>query len=303
MAIPSDFPTSPYAVLHMPSQIEHNRAGFEFMVRLHQETEDCFLGDVEIDMSETGWFDADMCAMFGALLYQLGNRLNNIKLTNISDDVKNILSRNGFLSHYGYESIPDYYGTTVSYKRFDVGDGRYFFKYVDEEFIQRSEMPEMSSGLLKKFHESIFEIFNNAVSHSGTELGIFSCGQFFPKSKRLDFTVVDLGVGIRENVRKYEGIDLSSEEAIDWATQGINTTKRGNVPGGLGLKLLCDFIDFNNGCIQIVSDAGYWKREERKTEKAALRHSFPGTAVNVEIRTDDTNSYALGSEVSSEDIF
>ena len=164
-------------------------------------------------------------------------------------------------------------------------------------------MPRISSGLLKKFRESIFEVFNNAVSHSGTKLGIFSCGQFFPKREKLDFTIVDLGVGIRENVNKYGGFELLSEEAIDWATQGRNTTKSGNVPGGLGLKLLCEFIDLNGGRAQIVSDAGYWKREDKKTEKATLANNFPGTAVNVEIYTADTKSYIRKPKVTEEDIF
>lgn len=46
--------------------------------------------------------------------------------------------------------------------------------------MHRSEMPDMSPGLLKKFRESLFEIFSNAVLHSRTELGIYSCGQLFP---------------------------------------------------------------------------------------------------------------------------
>ena len=114
-------------------------------------------------------------------------------------------------------------------------------------------MPVMSPGLLKKFRESIFEIFSNAVLHSRTEMGIFSCGQFFPRRHRLDFSVADLGIGMRRNIQENTGMDLSSVAALEWATQGQNTTKRGPVPGGLGLKLLSEFIDLNGGCIQILS--------------------------------------------------
>lgn len=284
-------------------EIRHDKKGFEALLSLHKQTKDCWLDDVEIDMSQTSWFDADMSATLGALLYRLSSELNGVNLINIPANVEKALSKNGFLSHYGHENIPDIYGTTVAYKRFDVEDDRYFSAYIEREFIHRSEMPTMSSGLLKKFRESIFEIFSNAVLHSCTELGIFSCGQFFPNREKLDFTVADLGVGIKENIRKYEGIDLSPEEAIDWATKSNNTTKHGNVPGGLGLKLLCAFIDLNGGCIQIVSDAGYWKREDRKTEKTRLRHSFPGTVVSVKINTSDTNSYVLKSEINERDIF
>lgn len=284
-------------------EVRHNQAGFEALVSLYTQTNDCFLDNVELDMSATTWFDADMCAAFGAILYRLGETLNTVNLTNIRSGVEGILSRNGFLSHYGREKIPDRWGTTIPYRRFDVKDDRYFADYIENELMHRSEMPAMSPGLLKKFRESIFEIFSNAVLHSRTELGIFSCGQFFPARHRLDFSVADLGVGMRQNIIDNTGLDLSSEAAIAWATEGRNTTKRGRVPGGLGLKLLGEFIDLNGGCILIVSDAGYWLREHRKTVTAPLGRPFPGTVVSVEINTADTNSYKLASELSAADIF
>lgn len=284
-------------------QIRHNRDSFEALAYLHAQTRECFLDDVEIDMETTSWFDADMCAAFGAILYNLGENLNTVNLVNLPHDVENILSKNGFLSHYGRVKIPDRWGTTISYQRFDVKDDRYFSGYIEGEFIHRSEMPSMSPRLLKKFRESIFEIFSNAVWHSHTKLGIFSCGQFFPSRNRLDFTVADLGVGIRQNVQDHIGFDLSPEEAIDWATKGNNTTKQGDVPGGLGLKLLCEFIDLNGGCLRIASDGGYWGRENKKTTLARLSHPFPGTVASVEINTADQSSYMLASEVDAKDIF
>ena len=284
-------------------RIRHDRVGFMALAGLHAQTKDCFLDDVEIDMGATDWLDADMCAAFGAILYRLEDDLNTVRLTHIRPDVNSILSKNGFLSHYGRVKIPDYWGTTVSYQRFDADDDRYFASYIEDEFIQRSEMPEMSTGLQKKFRESIFEIFSNAVLHSRTKLGIFSCGQFFPNRSKLDFCVADLGIGIRRNVLRHTGDDMAPEEAIEWATQANNTTKRGDVPGGLGLKLLCEFIDLNGGSLQIVSDAGYWRRNGRRNNTARFQHAFPGTVVTVEINTADRNSYKLSSEPETADIF
>jgi hypothetical protein len=289
-------------MLSLPG-IRHEQAGFEALVDLQARTEDCFLDTIDIDMNTTIWFDADMCAVFGALLYRLGQRLNTVNLTNIRAKVEEILSKNGFLSHYGREKIPDCWGTTIPYQRFDVKDDRYFAGYIESELMERAEIPTMSVGLMKKFRESIFEIFSNAVLHSRTDMGIFSCGQFFPTRERLDFSVTDLGIGIRQNVKENTGLDLTPEKAIAWATEGSNTTKRGPIPGGLGLKLLGEFIDLNDGRIQIVSDAGYWKREKRKTVSARLSQPFPGTVVSVEINTADPHSYALASELSETNIF
>ena len=254
-------------------------------------------------MNQTSWFDADMCAAFGAILYSLGVNLNRVNLNYIPKSVETILSKNGFLSHYGRAKIPDRWGTTIPYQRFDAEDDHYFARYIETEFIQRPEIPDMSLGLLKKFRESIFEIFSNAVLHSHTDLGIFSCGQFFPNRNKLDFTVADLGVGIRQNIKHYRRLEFSPEEAIVWATKEFNTTKQGNVPGGLGLKILCEFIDLNGGSIQIVSDAGYWQRRKKKTVTNRLIYPFPGTVVSVEINTADRHTYGLTSELTAEDIF
>ena len=284
-------------------EIHHDHASFDALAQLHARTKEYVFDDIEIDMGLTHWFDAEMCAAFGAILHNLRTRLNEVNLIHIPPRVEEILSKNGFLSHYGREKIPDWWRTTIAYQRFDVKDDHYFAEYIEKEFIHRSEIPIMSPGLLKKFRESIFEMFSNAVLHSQTRLGIFSCGQYFPNQNRLDFTVADLGVGIRKNIRDYIGYALSPEKAIIWATEEFNTTKRGNVPGGSGLKILRDFIGLNGGSIQIVSDAGYWQFRDGKVVTEPLSFPFPGTVVSVEINTADKHVYSLTSELNVDDIF
>jgi len=68
-------------------------------------------------MHGVNWFDADMCAAFGAVLYSLGAKLNTIQFTNMSSQIENILAKNGFLGHFGYQQISDNWGTTIPYRR------------------------------------------------------------------------------------------------------------------------------------------------------------------------------------------
>lgn len=97
---------------------------------------------------------------------------------------------------------------------------------------------------------------------------------------------------------------MRMEDAIIWATTERHTTKEDSLPGGLGLKLLIDFIDLNGGRIQIVSDAGYWQQKSGESVTKQLRHPFPGTVVSLEINTADTKVYRLTPEkLSPEDIF
>ncbi|RKU30227.1 ATP-binding protein [Candidatus Poribacteria bacterium] len=284
-------------------KIDNDYEGYDALACFYSQTENLELDRIEVDMSETDWLSADMCAAFGAILHRLNTRLNKVNLLNIRENVMDILSRNGFLSHYGGDLIPDEWQTTISYRRFDVKDDHFFANYIEEEFIQRSELPTMTHELLKKFRESIFEIFSNAVLHSQTELGIFCCGQLFPNQNRLVFTIADLGIGICKNINLKKGWKLTPTEAINWAIQEGNTTKSSNLPGGLGLILLCDFIDLNNGCLHIVSDAGYWERRCQRIITEELSKPFPGTIVSLEIDTSDTNTYGLNSELKPDDIF
>ena len=283
--------------------IYHNKYGFSKLAQLSNRTKDCFFDEIEIDLSATKWLDAEMCSALGAVLYRLTENVNSVNLTNIKPAVNQILSKNGFLSHHGFPLIPDHWGTTISFKRFDVSDFRFFARYIEEEFIQRPELPEMSNELLYCFKTSLFEIFNNFVQHADSQKGIFSCGQFYPNKQKLDFCLTDLGVGIHWNVRNHLDRHIAAEEAIDWATQGSNTTRSGNVPGGLGLKLLCEFIDLNEGCLRIVSSTGFWLRQGKKTYKTKLTKPFPGTTIHLHINTADENSYRLATRPAIHDIF
>nr|VFJ71994.1 MAG: hypothetical protein BECKFW1821C_GA0114237_10306 [Candidatus Kentron sp. FW] len=96
--------------------IRHGRPGFRALADLWAGAEHLLFDDIEIDMGQVNWFDADMCAAFGAILYRLGSNTNAIRLVNIQPGVGNILSRNGFLGHYGRENIPDHRGTTLPYQ-------------------------------------------------------------------------------------------------------------------------------------------------------------------------------------------
>ena len=137
-----------------------------------------------------------------------------------------------------------------------------------------------------------------------TQLGIFACGQFFPNGQRLDFSVADLGIGMCANIREETGLALTPEAAIAWAVEGTNTTRRrqDGRPGGLGLKIIRDFIRLNGGSIQIASDAGYWKAQGDREETLRFERPFPGTVVNIEINTADTHSYRLSTEIEPGDI-
>lgn len=282
--------------------IRHNIIGFDALVKFYAEASNCKCPLVEADMQATKWFDADMCAPFGALIENLKQRQIKVTLVNLQGQVEEILSKNGFLSFHGGETAPDTHHTTIAYQKFSVDDMEAFFSYVDEKFVYRRWWPELPIEHRKAFCRNVGEVFSNAVNHSNTKLGVFSCGQYFPTKERLNFTLVDLGIGIRQNIKDQVNIDYSSVEAIRWATNG-NSTKPKHETGGMGLKVLCDALEKNEGCVRIVSDNGYWEKYSGKTDDWMLAYPFPGTVVDLEVNTANTKSLVLQSDLDADKIF
>ena len=281
-------------------------SGFQELIRIYHQLKPCDDPDCEVDLSAVSWFDANMCAPLGAVLFPFRHEGKRIRLIGLNTDTKSILQKNGFLPNFGFDTPrkPDVYGTTIQYQRFERSDAELFKQYVSKHFLGKG-IPRMTQALHSEFRESIHEVFANAIDHSDTKLGIFACGQYFPRASRLDFCIADLGIGIRENVHRHMGLDLTPERAIAWALEGENTTRRKDAgkPGGLGLKLIREFIDLNGGTIHIVSDAGFWSYRRGEPTLNRFTAPFPGTIVNIEINTADKQSYCLTSEVDPNSIF
>jgi len=273
--------------------------GFARLAALAADTAGCTFEDIEVDMSSTNWFEAHMSAPLGVVFARLTDGLNTVQPVALQKGVERILRINRFLAGYGYAPLHGEFPTVIPYRRFNPEDDRYFVAYLNRHLAGKG-IPKMSEGLGRRFKDSILEIFMNSAMHSETKLGIFACGQFYPTVQRLDFCIADAGVGIRRKIRQELNLRMNSDKAILWALQEGNTTRTGDVPGGLGLKLLREFVALNGGRIQIVSDRGYWECKAGVETVKRFEHSFPGTVVNLEINTADTRAYCLRSEKEPE---
>lgn len=285
------------------STIRSNCDGFDAIAEIAVKTKNVWLDSVEFDFSLCSFFEANMAAPLYAVIARLRDELNDVTITNVPARVSTILRKNKFLIVFNQLELADTNQTTLPFKILKLTAEDQFNDYLDA-YMRGRGIPTMSEALTKRFRQSLFEIFLNASIHSQSKAGIFVCGQFYPNKHRLDFTIADAGVGIRENVRRYtRKPKLSSCKAIEWAMTEGNTTKTGNQPGGLGLKLIKDFIQMNGGKIQVVSRYGYYDFSANGESIRKMRNDFPGTCINIEINTDDTSSYCLKSELKSEDIF
>lgn len=281
--------------------IDNSFASYQSIISLYHENSNKLFSEIPVELHS--FFSANMSAALGAVLDVLSENFNTIKFEYIRDDVESILSKNDFLTFYGRKRAVDIYGTTIKFQKLKPTDGKFFKSYVIEELLNThvADLPRMSAGVKEKIVEAIYEIFVNAQIHSETT-HIYTCGQFFPQKNKIEFTIVDTGIGFKQKVNSRFGWKLSSAEAIDWAVQDRKTTKIG-IPGGIGLAIMSEFIKINKGKFQIISDDGFYQFDENGVTIEQFEGRFPGTIVNLQFKTDDPYNYSLKSEININDIF
>ncbi|MHC4154219.1 MAG: ATP-binding protein [Planctomycetota bacterium] len=284
--------------IQLPHRIGSTQQGFGALANIYQQVKLCEFEKIQLDFQNTTWFDANMLAMLGAIMESAWT--NDFDIVNLGPAQEKIFKKTRY-SYFGGESLPDRYQTTVEYRKSKVSEIGSFEKYLEKKLLAHPEIPSMSALLRKKIKESILEIFNNARMHGNCEF-VFSCGQYYPRKGRLDFTIVDIGNTIRKNVRDYSGRKVSGKKAIDWAVSERTTTRKDNIPGGLGFTLIRDFLCKNSGKIQIASANGYWYEKGCTSHSKDLDAFFRGTVVNLEFNVNDQSWYCLTSEMEDIDI-
>lgn len=268
-----------------------NETGIVPLCAISTALEEAIGDPIILDFSLTRWMDANLASPLGGLLEKAKSRGSTIRFANLPRKIRIALDKNGFLSAPGYDSL----GTSLPYRIFPLTEAKEFSGYL-EEHLQGHGIPSMSAGLRLRFLQGLAEIFNNCALHSRSGPGVFACGQAYPTRRYLDFTIADAGVGFQTNVSRYLGMRVPADEAIEWAMIEGNTTRQGDIPGGLGLKIVSQFVTKNNGALMILSGRGFWELNAEGARKKLLRIPFSGTMVNLRINTADQATYKLKTE-------
>lgn len=287
----------------MPKFIYSTYEGYELLIELYNEINSLGQGDIQIDFQNNNWFEANLCAILGAINFDLEKEGRKISMKNLKPRLIDVFTRNKFISEYDGKGAFDAIGTTLTYRKFKVNQHKEFTDYIENELLSKEDFPKHSKLLGKKINESIFELFENARTHGNSE-HVFTCGHYFRfNSKKLYITIVDMGTTIKTNVNEYLNENKTGAEAIEWAAHYGNTTKTKNISGGLGLGIISEFINLNKGKIQIISSDGFWESRSGSETTKLFQYSFPGTIANIEFNLEDKNTYRLKDEITLDDIF
>lgn len=158
--------------------------------------------------------------------------------------------------------------------------------YLKHEWLGKNRLnfsEEVESAVLS----SLWEIYANAFEHSGTHQ-VQSCGSYDRKSDTLSILVGDSGSGIPTSVRNYIESDLTVKEALEWALVRGNSTYTANLkeagkaePRGLGLHLLTELVDLNQGSMDIYTDTVCYTRRDKKSVYAENQLAIRGSWVKL----------------------
>ena len=291
----------PQKIICIP-RINDSPADFAELFRIWDEVNDYF-EYVKFDFSQCGFLRPNAVAFLGGLARLIESRMGTVVFD--WDTLKNAavttnLSQNGFAGYFGHTSS-GWTGNSIPYREDNVRDVNGIMDYLEIYWLGCGWV-QVSQRLRDAIVGHVWEIYNNAFEHSGSEIGVFSCGQHFPKYNELLLSVVDFGQGIPAKVRNFLSSDPRAEQltaagCLRWAFQSGTTTKPKEEPGGLGLDLLKEFVQVNQGKLEVYSNEGYALIDKDGERFSNITTSFEGTVFYITLRCDE-NLYRFADETN-----
>ncbi len=264
---------------------------------------------VEFDFSTCRFLRQNAVAFLGGLARLIEHRGGQVvfRWHTLDAPIATNLAQNGFMGAFG-KALGPWPGNSIPFRHDPAQDAHAFEKYLTQLWLGRGWV-NVSPDLGSAIAGNMAEIYLNAFEHGQSPIGVFACGQHFPKSRELNLTIVDFGVGIPSNVRLYKAHERQPEQlrapnCLEWAFQSGSSTKQGDSaePRGLGLDLLRSFVIQNGGRLEMFSHEGYALIADGKVSFAERSEFFEGTLVNISLRCDESY-YCLASEVANKPLF
>lgn len=287
-------------IFEFERNIQNDIKSYEALIELYNiinsDKSKCIL----LDFSKVSFISANLLSVLGACVdNKIAKNKERISVLNLSDKIKRVMQKNGFNRYFKWENLNDTYNSTVDYKIFKANTEQLveFEKYLQINIFSRKELPVMNEMFKSEIIDNFLEMFNNVIDHAHSD-NVYACGQYFPKSENLTFTIVDIGKTINENVVDYFRTmgKILDNNSLMWAIEFGNSTKAGSEPGGLGFGVLLKFLKSNNGSFDLLSDNEYYCLNKKKEKFGELSNRFPGTIVTITINLSDDSIYMLDNK-------
>lgn len=284
-------------VYRFKKNLDDNRNSYLELIQLFHKLNTGSNYDILLDFSDVTFVSGNLLALFGCCLDNAAvKREHRIFFANLHKKIKTVMQKNGFHKHFSWEKIDDTHHSTIAYTIYEASTAHLedFERYLFLHVFSREELPSMESSFRDRIIDNFLEIFNNVIDHADTER-VFTCGQYFPKTDKLIFSIVDSGRTIEENVTKFlkKYNQEIPDNTLQWAVEPGNSTKADTAPGGLGFYFLIEFIRMNKGGFTVISGKEIYEINKTKERFAKMDTDFPGTIVTVTINLKDDQLYLL----------
>lgn len=315
-------------IIHIPT-IKDDGSGYDKILSIAQIFFENPYHHFDFDFSRCAMIDHNAVVILGALARYVDYHNNQMKIsksmlsairsyTNVAgvmflvdtmnSAVRERLIENNFLSHFSSGSLERYpVGGYLGYREHNyLQDADRIADHLQNEWLSAAKL-RLSDKLKPAITSRILEVFSNAYGHGVSiqdmkTMGVYSCGQFSNRDKTLNISVLDFGPGIIANVKRVRG-EMSSIDAMKWALVKGNSTRtdsqRSDIPRGLGLDLLHNFVHVNGGELRIYTNDV--KVISNKTLGLVVDKSsgnLRGTMVSIKINCDD-RYYRFSSEAET----
>lgn len=320
--------------IEIPS-IRDNTKGYEYLLKLSRLIVENPNDYFEFDFSKCAFLDQNAVAILGGLtryvdahrkskntapLYKrllLPPNQITFQIESMSQSLLRDLTGNQFLPHVSKQvNFASPQDDRIGYKQhLDYMDPNEIADHLNYHWLS-DERISISPTLKQSIVSRMLEIFLNAYGHGVANnhlsgLGVTSCGQYFKNAKKLKLTVVDFGCGIISNVKMHFSAtnpNLDDANAMKWALEMGNSTKTDSlnmdIPRGLGLDLLRDFVRINGGTLSVYSNSCCAKVDSKGNYVVSkLKTPFTGTIVNVAIICDDRHYRFISESDGPEQFF
>lgn len=215
----------------------------------------------------------------------------------VAADVLMNLKQNGFAKALDFGGT-GWKGNSIPFQQFGSdADKESIEQYLSQSWLGRGWV-NVSRPLSNAIVGQVWEIFANAMEHSGSSIGTIVCGQRFPQRRKLVLSVLDLGRGIPANARSQLHGEPTDKDCLKWAfergTSSADTTD--DVSRGIGLDLLKEFVSVTGGRLQVYSASGYARMDRFGAHFRQLNRGFDGTLVSISVQCDENAYLRLAEE-------
>lgn len=261
--------------INIPHKVTNNFQSLVFFIDTNEKTRKCYADEIILNFAETKVFESNLFSILGCLIANWEKRKNKVRLLNIQESISNLfytkkLVRGGTRKFLWKHLIKCQY--------FGSSDEEVLLEYLETKIFPERPGIILNQQLKMAIQLCVAEVFRNAFVH-GVCREVFIAHYFSVYNQKLFVSIVCKGKSIKDTIKDKE-YGRNGTSAIEWAVKSETSSK--TKQNGMGLFTIRQFIEQNQGKIQILSDNGVWKQVKHRVFSKMTEKAFPGTVVTLE---------------------